>query len=171
MTDEVSVQAIIARLQAEAPINTAGLHRIRRQLSKQMQDMAGEAVIAIAQRLARSTDVPGARMTAYGLVGWHRKALNLIEEGQLEQLAGDLSSWGHVDMFACLLAGRAWRDGTIQNATIHRWAKSKSRWWRRAALASTVPLNVKSQGGGHPPPAPPLEGGWPSSAGAVAMRS
>ena len=86
-------------------------------------------------------------MTAYGLIGWHSKALNVINEGQLEQLAGDLSSWGHVDMFACLLAGRAWRDGAIQTATIHRWARSKSRWWRRAALAATVPLNVKSQGG------------------------
>ena len=28
-----------------------------------------------------------------------------------------------------------------------KWAKSKDRWWRRAALVSTVPLNVKARGG------------------------
>lgn len=30
---------------------------------------------------------------------------------------------------------------------IHRWARSPDRWWRRAALVSTVALNVRSQGG------------------------
>lgn len=30
---------------------------------------------------------------------------------------------------------------------IRRWAKSEDRWWRRAALVSTVPLNVRAQGG------------------------
>ena len=30
---------------------------------------------------------------------------------------------------------------------IHRWARSEDRWWRRAALVSTVALNVRSHGG------------------------
>ena len=28
-----------------------------------------------------------------------------------------------------------------------RWAASPDRWWRRAALVSTVPLNLRSRGG------------------------
>jgi 3-methyladenine DNA glycosylase AlkD len=30
---------------------------------------------------------------------------------------------------------------------IQSWARSKDRWWRRAALVSTVPLNNKTRGG------------------------
>ena len=30
---------------------------------------------------------------------------------------------------------------------IHRWARSSDLWWRRAALVSTVALNVRSHGG------------------------
>jgi 3-methyladenine DNA glycosylase AlkD len=58
-----------------------------------------------------------------------------------------MSSWGEVDSFACYVAGRAWRDGQISDRTIESWTKSANRWWRRAALVSTVPLNVKAQGG------------------------
>jgi 3-methyladenine DNA glycosylase AlkD len=30
---------------------------------------------------------------------------------------------------------------------VQRWAASPDRWWRRAALVSTVPLNLRSRGG------------------------
>jgi 3-methyladenine DNA glycosylase AlkD len=30
---------------------------------------------------------------------------------------------------------------------VRSWAASPDRWWRRAALVSTVPLNVRSRGG------------------------
>ena len=36
---------------------------------------------------------------------------------------------------------------SVPNTLIHGWARSANRWWRRAALVSTVPLNNKSQGG------------------------
>jgi len=57
-----------------------------------------------------------------------------------------MSGWGDVDCFS-YLAGVAWRNGQISDAVIHRWTRSRNRWWRRAALVSTVPLNMKSQGG------------------------
>jgi len=50
-------------------------------------------------------------------------------------------------MFACYLAGPAWRAGRLPSALIHRWAGSREVCWRRAALVSTVPLNVRAQGG------------------------
>jgi 3-methyladenine DNA glycosylase AlkD len=52
-----------------------------------------------------------------------------------------------VDAFACFISGPAWREGHVGDAVIRRWAKSKDRWWRRAALVSTVPLNVRARGG------------------------
>lgn len=45
------------------------------------------------------------------------------------------------------LSGPAWRQGQIQDQAIAEWAKSTVRWWRRAALVSTVPLNFKARGG------------------------
>lgn len=52
-----------------------------------------------------------------------------------------------IDMFGCYLAGPAWREHQLSERLIHSWARSKDRWWRRAALVSTVPLNNKARGG------------------------
>src|SRR5262249_4942305 len=49
--------------------------------------------------------------------------------------------------FCYYVSGPAWRSGRIKDAQIHKWARSKDKWWRRAALVSTVPLNVRAQGG------------------------
>jgi len=45
------------------------------------------------------------------------------------------------------LAGPAWLNGQVSDELIYRWGLSEDRWWRRAALVSTVALNVRSQGG------------------------
>ena len=45
------------------------------------------------------------------------------------------------------LAGPAWRGRQVPDSLIHGWVRSADRWWRRAALVSTVPLNSKSRGG------------------------
>jgi 3-methyladenine DNA glycosylase AlkD len=58
-----------------------------------------------------------------------------------------MASWDQVDTFAPYLSGVAWRRGQIGDATIHRWAASPDRWWRRAALVSTVALNIRARGG------------------------
>jgi 3-methyladenine DNA glycosylase AlkD len=50
-------------------------------------------------------------------------------------------------MFGCYLAGPAWREHQVSERLIHSWVRSKDRWWRRAALVSTVPLNNKARGG------------------------
>jgi 3-methyladenine DNA glycosylase AlkD len=57
-----------------------------------------------------------------------------------------MDNWGAVDQFA-MLAGPAWRSGQVSDACVLRWARSPSRWWRRAALVCTVFLNRRSQGG------------------------
>jgi 3-methyladenine DNA glycosylase AlkD len=91
------------------------------------------------------------RFIAYELVSCHREALKSLNAKILEQLATPLNSWESVDTFCSYLAGPAWREGQVPDSLIKRWARSKDRWWRRAALVATVPLNSKARGGSGDP--------------------
>ncbi|HEV3238481.1 MAG TPA: DNA alkylation repair protein, partial [Gemmataceae bacterium] len=84
---------------------------------------------------------------AYELVCYHKPAMQSLIAKDLEQLGQGIDSWEAVDTFACYLSGPAWREKQVPDRVIHRWARSKDRWWRRAALVSTVPLNKKARGG------------------------
>lgn len=108
--------------------------------------MDRERVMALAHDLVRSGDANG-RWVAYELVLHHTGARKGISAREVEKLGKGIESWSAVDCFACYVSGPAWREGRIGDAMIRSWARSKDRWWRRAALVSTVPLNVRSQGG------------------------
>jgi 3-methyladenine DNA glycosylase AlkD len=138
---------IAAQLRAQKAPSAATLHKLRRSFSKQLASQPAETLLAIAFELLERPGVPGARLIACALVGNHRAALCALDDRTLERLGAGMASWGDVDIFGCLVAGRAWRDGKIKDATIKRWAHSPERWWRRAALVATVPLNVRAQGG------------------------
>lgn len=87
------------------------------------------------------------RFVAYELVHYHPATLRSLGEQELEQLGQGIASWGAVDTFACYLSGPTWREHQVSDALIERWARSPDHWWRRAALVSTVPLNLKARGG------------------------
>ena len=137
---------IAARIRALSSFNTENIRAVRREFSKRLTKASSDIVLQVARRLLddRSSDF---RFVAYELIRHHRAALASLREKDLEQFGRGLDSWGTVDMFACYLAGPAWRENQISNTVVHRWARSKDRWWRRAALVSTVPLNSKAQGG------------------------
>ena len=137
---------IVARIRALPSFNTESVRAVRREFSKRLAKASSGTVLQVAQRLLddKSSDF---RFVAYELIRHHRAALASLREKDLERFGRGLDSWGTVDMFACYLAGPAWRENQISNTVIHRWARSKDRWWRRAALVSTVPLNSKAQGG------------------------
>jgi hypothetical protein len=137
---------VAKRLRSLPQIDTASLHRLRRELSRELAHEDGAQVIEIARSL-HASGAPGSRTIAFGILGQHLGALRLLDARALESFGAGLRSWGDVDMFGCLLAGRAWRDGAIRDSTIQRWARSADRLWRRLSLVCTVPLNVKSQGG------------------------
>jgi len=42
---------------------------------------------------------------------------------------------------------QAWWEGQISDALILEWARSEDRWWRRAALMATFPLNRRAAAG------------------------
>jgi hypothetical protein len=126
--------------------STAELREVRRQFSARLKDAAPHVVIELASLLLEVPRMPY-RFIAYELVHHHPGALSRLNAWQLEQLGRGIASWGAVDCFGIYLAGPVWRTRRVPNSLIHGWARSADRWWRRAALVSTVPLNSKAQGG------------------------
>jgi 3-methyladenine DNA glycosylase AlkD len=126
--------------------NAANLREVRREFSERLKDAAPHVVIELAMLLL---EVPRFeyRFIGYELIHHHPSALAHLNAWQLEQLGHGIATWSAVDCFAVYLAGPAWRERRVPNSLIHGWARSADRWWRRAALVSTVPLNSKAQGG------------------------
>ena len=136
---------IAARIRALPSLKTEPVRAVRRLYSKRLANSPARYVIDVALRLLDDRGI--SRFVAYELIKHHRGAAASLREKQLERFGRGLDEWGEVDCFACYLAGPAWREHQISDKVIHRWARSKDRWWRRAALVSTVPLNSKAQGG------------------------
>jgi 3-methyladenine DNA glycosylase AlkD len=139
------VEEIEARVESMPVRDTQSLRALRREYSKRIAAVPAGDVIKIAAALIVHRRVP--RFIGDELIASRADALGAIDLSQLEHLGSDMSSWDQVDCFACYLSGPAWREGQIKDQAIEEWARSKNRWWRRAALVSTVPLNVKARGG------------------------
>ena len=96
-------------------------------------------------RLLLSRQDPLLRFVAYELVSKHKPTFATISSDQIVELGAGLDSWSSVDCFALYLSGPVWAAGRISDQTIVEWASLRSteedRWWRRAALVSTVPLS------------------------------
>jgi len=136
---------ITRRLDVLPRHDAESLRRLRREISPEIASFGPRRVIDLAVALFRSR-APGSHVIAYELMLHHGSAMSSVRAADLRRMGAHLSSWGEVDTFAGI-AGRAWRDGQITDETVAGWARSANRWWRRAALVSTVPLNVKAQGG------------------------
>jgi 3-methyladenine DNA glycosylase AlkD len=137
---------IRARVQALPLANVASIRNARREFSKRLARAEPDFLLNLALSLMK---LPGFefRFIAYELIQHHRAAFSRLDVTPLERLGRGIDSWAAVDCFACYLAGPAWRERQISDSVIRRWARSKDRWWRRAALVSTVALNNKARGG------------------------
>lgn len=136
---------IIGRLEVLPRHDADSLRRLRRKISPEIESMGPRQVVELGVDLFRSR-VPGSHVMAFELILYHGSALSTVRAPDLRRMGAHMSSWGEVDTFAGV-AGRAWRERQISDHTVSGWARSSNRWWRRAALVSTVPLNVKAQGG------------------------
>lgn len=137
---------IILRVSSLKEQNTAAIRGVRREFSRAVAQASPEVIIKVALRLIRRSELIY-RFFAYELVQHHPDARRSLNARSLEELGRGIDSWAAVDTFASYLAGPALREGQISDSLIRRWARSKDRWWRRAALVSTVPLNTKARGG------------------------
>jgi 3-methyladenine DNA glycosylase AlkD len=133
-----------AEIRALPVRNTPNTRAIRRKYSRMLEQAGPEFVLDVARTLVEDY---GYRGPAYELAANHRAAFERIGEPEVEEFGQGINSWWSVDSFARTLAGPAWLRGQVSDALIDRWAHSEDRWWRRAALVSTVALNVRSHGG------------------------
>lgn len=147
MTDasHLLAQEIIESLRQLRSRKTHAIRAKRREFSKRLKAARPEEILKIAAKLLESPEVH--RFVAYELIYHHKPALAEITAANLEGLGRGISSWDQTDTFGIYLAGPAWRAGQVDATVIQKWARSKDRWWRRAALVATVPLNTRSQGG------------------------
>ena len=134
-------RSLAAMPQKDAP----SFRLVRREWSKRLKHSPATTVIALAKQL-----VPlglWERIFAYEIIVYHQPALDALSQKVVASLGRGIKSWGEVDCFACYIAGPAWRQRNISDQLVRSWAQSPSRWWRRAALVSTVPLNNRARGG------------------------
>lgn len=137
--------AICRQFRSLSQPTTLNIRKLRREFSKRIAELPADNVVQLAINLIQSAIVP--RFFAYELVQHHRAALRSLNSRTIKRLGNGIGSWGAVDSFACFLAGPVWREHQIPDSLIITWARSKDRWWRRAAVVSTVPLNNKTRGG------------------------
>ena len=129
----------------DLPVRNARNSRvIRRKYTKLLQQAEGSFLLDVGRILINRF---GYRWLPYELILYHPAAFCSLRETELEELGLGINSWGSVDSFGRLLAGPAWLRGQVSDEVIHRWAHSEDLWWRRAALVSTVALNIRSHGG------------------------
>ena len=135
---------IDAEIRALLVRNAPNARAVRRKYSRKLKQANPEFILDLARELLENY---GQRWLACELIQNHKAALQRIGEAELEEFGQGINSWGAVDVFARILAGPAWLNGQVSDGLIHKWAHSEDRWWRRAALVSTVALNVRSHGG------------------------
>ena len=141
----VSVQ-IIADVRALPNRRTATVRDLRRRHSKRLATAPPRAIVPISLTLLGESDFLF-RFIAYELITHHHAALKSLKASDLKLLGRGIDSWYAVDAFALFLSGPAWREKQVPDRLVRAWARSPDRWWRRAALVSTVPLNNKARGG------------------------
>ena len=122
------------------------LRAVVRDVARRIRTAPADEVLLLAETLLAARSFEG-RQVAYELIAGHRPAIESLRTRRVEALGRGIDNWASVDTFACVVAGPCWREGRVTDAAVHRWAHSRDRWWRRAAVVSTVALNQKSRGG------------------------
>lgn len=135
---------LLADVGALSKQNTPNIRAVRRQYSREIRGCQPDFVLDIAIRLMETRRL---RWVAYELVRFHKPTFETLTEENIERLGLGLDSWQSVDAFGCTLSGPSWRIGNLSDSAVHRWAESEDVWRRRAALVSTVGLNIRARGG------------------------
>ncbi len=127
-------------------VRTPELRAVVRDTGRALRAASAEEVLALAHALIDAGTLEG-RQAAYEIVEGHRPASEALDRAALQRLGRGMDCWAAVDGFAVLLAGVAWREGRLRDGDVEAWLASDDRWWRRAAIVSTVPLNLPARGG------------------------
>jgi 3-methyladenine DNA glycosylase AlkD len=126
-------------------VSVPDLRAVVRDIAKQLQDAPPEDVLRLADVVIDAGTFEG-RQAAYEIIYRHRGAMAALTAEHVERLGRGMDNWASVDAFAGTISGPLWAKGRLEDETVARWAKSPDRWWRRAAVVSTVVLSRESNG-------------------------
>lgn len=107
-------------------------------------DASASDVVAIVDALLPAG--PRERHFAFELLDAHPATRGKLSRRDLLRWADGLDSCDAVDHYATVLAGPAWREGTLSDADVAAWSESDDPWHRRTAIVCTVALNVRARG-------------------------
>lgn len=105
-----------------------------------------EKLIQFSKELV-ATRIFECNQLAFELLSKNKNALQLIKLDDLEELGKNMDNWATTDCFSVMISGWVWREKLITDSDVLNWLKSGNLWWRRAAIVSTVALNLRSRGG------------------------
>ena len=144
-----TAKEIGSRLDALATPRTPMVRAIRREFSRHIASAVPASVIELALLLLRdNSDVR--RFFAYELLSQHRSTFDRLTAADLLTLGEGLDSWSSVDCFAMYLSGPMWMRDRIPDEMLVTWSGSEDRWWRRAALVSTIARSRRGSPGDFP---------------------
>lgn len=112
----------------------------------EIKEWPPEQLIHFAKELTE-TRIFECNQVAFELLWMNKKALSQLTLADLEFLGQNMDNWATTDTFSVYLSGWAWRNKQIADSNILKWLTSENLWWRRAAIVSTVGMNLKSRGG------------------------
>ena len=127
-------------------VTVPDLRKLSRKISTELKERSREDCLGFVRDMLASNGME-ARQLAYLVLSGHPATMAGLSVAELEELGSGNDNWGSVDAFAGLVTGVLWQQGRLRDGTIHRWARSPIVWWRRTAVVSAVPLNLRSCGG------------------------
>jgi hypothetical protein len=137
---------IAERIEALPVRNVPSMRAVRREYTKRVKGAEPREVVTLAMELYRQRRVP--RFIGDELILFHKRALETLSTVDVVWFGKGMDCWDQVDCYGGYISGPAWRAGLIEDGLVHEWTESPDRWWRRAALVSTVALNGRESGNG-----------------------
>ncbi len=127
-------------------IRTPDLRILLKEWWVEIKTWPPENLVQFAKQLVE-TRIFECNQVAFELLWMNKTALRLIKLNDLQELGKNMDNWATTDTFSVMLSGWAWRENQINDSDVLNWLKSENLWWRRAAVVSTVPLNLRARGG------------------------
>lgn len=127
-------------------VRAAGIKQVTKECWEIMKNKTPHDTIKLAKELVK-TKILEVNQVAFILLWKNKKALRAINLKDIEELGQNIDNWVTVDSLSLMISGIAWRENQITDKDILNWLESENRWWRRTAVVSTVPLNLKAKGG------------------------
>ena len=127
-------------------VRTPDMRVLLKEWWSEIKSWSPEKMIQFAKDLVK-TRIFECNQVAFELLWKNKNALRLLKLKDLEELGKNIDNWATTDAFSVMISGWAWRENQISDTDVLSWLKSANRWWRRAAVVSTVSLNLRSRGG------------------------